>query len=95
LEEIVNDKIIEIRKLLSQILNELEATKQKIEQQSGDIKAYIEKCDVNLDKSQLLIAEQRSTRTSIELLRDEIEELHQVVKIIFNEISDKTDKEDE
>jgi len=95
LEGIVNDKIIEIRKLLSQILNELEATKQKIEQQSGDIKAYIEKCDVNLDKSQLLIAEQRSTRTSIELLRDEIEELHQVVKIIFNEISDKTDKEDE
>jgi signal recognition particle GTPase len=91
----MNDKIIEIRKLLSQILNELEATKQKIEQQSDDIKAYIEKCDVNLDKSQLLIAEQRSTRTSIELLRDEIEELHQVVKIIFNEISDKTDKEDE
>jgi 23S rRNA maturation-related 3'-5' exoribonuclease YhaM len=91
----MNDKIIEIRKLLSQILNELEATKQKIEQQSGDIKAYIEKCDVNLDKSQLLIAEQRSTRTSIELLRDEIEELHQVVKIIFNEINDKTDKKDE
>jgi hypothetical protein len=91
----MNDKIIEIRKLLSQILNELEATKQKIEQQSVDIKAYIEKCDVNLDKNQLLIAEQRSTRTSIELLRDEIEELHQVVKIIFNEISDKTDKEDE
>ena len=80
---------------MSQILNELEATKQKIEQQSGDIKAYIEKCDVNLDKSQLLIAEQRSTRTSIELLRDEIEELHQVVKIIFNEINDKTDKKDE
>jgi deoxyribose-phosphate aldolase len=91
----VNDKIIEIRKLLSQILNELEATKQKIEQQSDDIKAYIEECDVNLNKNQLLIAEQRSTRTSIELLRDEIEELHQVVKIIFNEISDKTDKEDE
>ena len=91
----MNDKIIEIRKLLSQILNELEATKQKIEQQSGDIKAYIEECDVNLNKNQLLIAEQRSTRTLIELLRDEIEELHQVVKIIFNEISDKTDKEDE
>lgn len=91
----MNDKIIEIRKLLSQILNELEATKQKIEQQSGDIKAYIEKCDMNFDKNQLLIAEQRSTRTSIELLRDEIEELHQVVKIIFNEINDKTDKEDE
>ena len=91
----MNDKIIEIRKLLSQILNELEATKQKIEQQSGDIKAYIEKSDVNLDKNQLLIAEQRSTKTSIELLRDEIEELHQVVKIIFNEINDKTDKEDE
>jgi septal ring factor EnvC (AmiA/AmiB activator) len=95
LEGIVNDKIIEIRELLSQILKELEATKQKIEQQSDDIKAYIEKCDVNFDKNQLLIAEQRSTRTSIELLRDEIEELHQVIKIIFNEISDKTDKEDE
>jgi phenylalanyl-tRNA synthetase alpha subunit len=80
----MNDKIIEIRKLLSQILKELEATKQKIEQQSDDIKAYIEKCDVNLNKNQLLIAEQKSTRTLIELLRDEIEELHQVIKIIFD-----------
>ena len=39
---------------------------------------------MDLDKSQLLIAQQKATRTSIELLRDEIEELHQVIKVIFD-----------
>jgi hypothetical protein len=32
------------------------------------------------------MAQQKATKTSIEILRDEIEELHQVVKLIFNEI---------
>ena len=39
--EIMNDKITEIRELLIQISNKLEVTQQKIEQQSDDIKKYI------------------------------------------------------
>ena len=80
----MNDKITEVREVLSQILNKLEVTELKIERQFDEIKTYIEKCAVDLDKSQLLIAQQKATRTSIELLRDEIEELHQVIKIIFD-----------
>ena len=37
----MNDKITEIRELLIQISNKLEVTQQKIEQQSDDIKKYI------------------------------------------------------
>ena len=84
--------ITEIRELLSQILNKLETTELKIERQGEDIKTYIEKCDGHLNKNELLIAEQKVTRTSIELLRDEIEELHQVMKIIFNDIKSDADK---
>jgi hypothetical protein len=80
----MNDKITEVREALSQILNKLEVMELKIERQFDEIKTYIEKCSVDLDKSQLLIAQQKATRTSIELLRDEIEELHQVIKIIFD-----------
>ena len=80
----MNDKITEVREVLSQILNKLEVTELKIERQFDEIKTYIEKCAVDLDKSHLLIAQQKATRTSIELLRDEIEELHQVIKVIFD-----------
>ena len=45
----MNDKITEIRELLIQISNKLEVTQQKIEQQSDDIKKYINLNLVNLD----------------------------------------------
>jgi len=77
----------QIREILSQILKKLEATELKIERQADDIKAYIEKHELDLDTSKLLMAQQKATKTSIEILRDEIEELHQVVKLIFNEIA--------
>lgn len=35
------------------------------------------------------------TKTSVEILRDEIDELHQVVKLIFNEIGLNQNKEEQ
>lgn len=82
--------ITEIKELLTQILNKLETTELKIERQGEDIKTYIEKCGELPHRSELLIAQQKVTRTSIELLREEIEELHQVMKIIFSKIKDNS-----
>jgi len=80
------EKITEIKDLLSLILKKLEATELKIERQANDIKAYINQQELDIETSKLLMAQQKATKTSIEILRDEIEELHQVIKLIFNEI---------
>jgi len=80
----MNNKITEIRELLIQISKKLEVTQQEIEQQSDDIKKYINLALVNLDSNELIIAGLKSSKTSFELLRDEIDELHQVTIALFN-----------
>jgi hypothetical protein len=83
----MNKKIEEIRELLAHILKKLEAIELKIERQEEDVKTYLKDEALSLDSKELLLAHQKSTRTSVELLRDEIEELHQLMKIIFHEIN--------
>lgn len=74
----MNQEMSEIRESLNLILNKLQTIDSKLDRQEEDIKAYIERGLVNLDSNELLIAGLKSTRTSFELLRDEIDELHQV-----------------
>lgn len=76
--------IEEIRDTLTFILNTLETIDSKLDGQEKDIKKYIELSSVNLDSNELLISGLKSTRTSFELLRDEIDELHQVTIALFN-----------
>ena len=73
----------EIRDTLTFILNKLQTIDSKLDRQEEDIKAYIERGLVNLDSNELLIAVLKSTKTSFELLRDEIDELHQVTIALF------------
>jgi len=73
----------EIRDTLTFILNKLQTIDSKLDRQEEDIKAYIERGLVNLDSNELLIEGLKSTRTSFELLRDEIDELHQVTIALF------------
>ena len=80
----MNNKITEIRELLIQISKKLEVTQQEIEQQSDDIKKYINLNLVNLDSNELIIAGLKSSKTSFELLRDEIDELQQLTIALFN-----------
>jgi hypothetical protein len=82
----MNKKITEIKDLLFLILNKLEETELKIERQSNEVKQYIEKHAFNLDTKALLLAQQKTTKTSIKLLREEIEELQEAIKLIFDEI---------
>jgi hypothetical protein len=70
--------IEEIRDTLTFILNKLETIDSKLECQEKDIKTYVEQNPASLDSNELIIAGLKSTRTSFELLRDEIDELHQV-----------------
>ena len=74
----------EIKKLLSKIFDKLQRLEQKIEKQEGDVRIFLTTRDSNYEPSHLLIAQQKATRTSVELLREEIEEIHQVIKIILS-----------
>ena len=79
----MSQTIEEIRDTLTFILNNLQTIDSKLDRQEQDIKAYIARGLVNLDSNELLIAGLKSTRTSFELLRDEIDELHQVTIALF------------
>ena len=80
----MSQAIEEIRDTLTFILNTLETIDSKLDGQEKDIKKYIELSSVNLDSNELLISGLKSTRTSFELLRDEIDELYQVTIALFN-----------
>ena len=94
-ERLENKKITEVTELLFLILSKLEETETNIERQSHEIKQYIAKQELDVDTRTLLVAQQKSTKTSIELLREEIEELHEVVKLIFDEILSGQNKKEE
>ena len=74
----MSQTIEEIRDTLTFILNMLKTIDTKLDRQEEDIKAYIERGLVNLDSNELIIAGLKSTRTSFELLQDEVDELQQV-----------------
>lgn len=65
----------EIKELLSHILNKLDRLEQKIERQEEDIRIFLTSRDSSYEPSSLFLAQQKATRTSVELLREEIEEL--------------------
>ena len=80
----MSQAIEEIRDTLTFILNTLETIDSKLDAQEKDIKTYIEQKPLSLDSNELIITGLKSTRTSFELLRDEIDELHQVTIALFN-----------
>lgn len=61
------------------ILKRLEAVESMLNKQEEAIKAYKLQNPSNFNAHELLTAGLKSTRTSFELLRDEIEEFHQLV----------------
>ena len=72
-----------IKELLGHILNKLEKLEQKIEKQNEDVRIFLAGKDSSYEPSSLLIAQQKATRTSVELLREEVDELHQIIKVIL------------
>lgn len=79
----MNKVTSEIIESLNLILNKLRTIDSKLDRQEEDIKAYIGRSLVNLDSNELLISGLKSTRTSFELLRDEIDDLHALTVALF------------
>ena len=79
----MENKQEEIKELISHILNKLGKLEQKIEKQNEDVRIFLAGRDSSYEPSNLLISQQKATRTSVELLREEIEELHQIIRLIL------------
>lgn len=79
----MENKQEEIKELIGHILNKLEKIEQKIEKQNEDLRIFLAGKDSSYEPSSLLIAQQKATRTSLELLREEVDELHQIIRVIL------------
>ena len=79
----MKNKQEEIKELIGHILNKLEKLEQKIEKQNEDLRIFLAGKDSSYEPSNLLIAQQKATRTSLELLREEVDELHQIIRVIL------------
>ncbi|NDE18859.1 hypothetical protein Megpolyxen_01133 [Candidatus Megaera polyxenophila] len=79
----MKNKQEEIKELIGHILNKLEKLEQKIEKQNEDLRIFLVGKDSSYEPSNLLIAQQKATRTSVELLREEVDELHQIIRVIL------------
>ena len=79
----------ETKELLTQILLRLEAIERKVDRQVEEVSAYLKRAGPDLYANRLMMLKNESTRTLVELLRDEIEELHQIMMMIFREVNNK------
>ena len=79
----MENKQDEIKELIGHILNKLEKIEQKIEKQNEDLRIFLAGKDSSYEPSNLLIAQQKATRTSVELIREEVDELHQIIRVIL------------
>ena len=64
---------------IEELLIMLKDIEVKITNQEKDVKTYIDNASSRVEITELLIAHMRSLKTSIELLRDEIDELEQII----------------
>ena len=64
---------------IEELLIMLKDIEVKITNQEKDVKTYIDKASSRVEITEILIAHMRSLKTSIELLRDEIDELEQIM----------------
>lgn len=67
------------------ILKKLEAIELLLNNKEVEIKSYLETNPETLKSADVLLAGLKSTRTSFELLRDEIEELHELTIVLSKE----------
>jgi cell fate regulator YaaT (PSP1 superfamily) len=81
----MEQKVDKLKDSLVFILDKLENMEKQVRKQEQEIKNYIKK-NRSIDFNELVAAHLKSTKTSIELLREEIDELHQLITLLFEEI---------
>jgi len=77
----MEQKVDKLKDSLVFILDKLENMEKQVRKQEQEIENYIKK-NRSIDFNELVA----STKTSIELLREEIDELHQLITLLFEEI---------
>jgi hypothetical protein len=77
-------KEITINEIYLLILRKLEAIEEHLNNKQEEIKAYLARNSDIVKEVEVMLGLQ-STRTLFELLRDEVEELHQVTVALFRE----------
>ena len=81
----MEQKVDKLKDSLVFILDKLENMEKQVRKQEHEIENYIKK-NRSIDFNELVAAHLKSTKTSIELLREEIDELHQLITLLFEEI---------
>ena len=85
----MEQKVDKLKDSLVFILNKLEGIEKQVRKQEEEIENYVKKNHI-IDFNELVAAHLKSTKTFIELLRQEIEELHQLITLLFEEIRKTT-----
>ncbi len=88
---LMEQKVDEIKDSLVFILSKLESIGKQVRKQEEEIENYVKKNHI-IDFNELVTAHLNSTKTSIELLRQEIEELHQLITLFVKNIEDGMEK---
>lgn len=81
----MEQKIDKLKDSLVFILDKLENMEKQVRKQEQEIENYIKK-NRSIDFNELVAAHLKSTKTSIELLREEIDELQQLITLLFEGI---------
>jgi cell fate regulator YaaT (PSP1 superfamily) len=81
----MEQKVDKLKDSLVFILDKLENMEKQVRKQEQEIENYIKK-NRSIDFNELVAAHLKSTKTSIELLREEIDELQQLITLLFNGI---------
>ena len=81
----MEQKVDKLKDSLVFILDKLENMEKQVRKQEQDIENYIKK-NRSIDFNELVAAHLKSTKTSIELLREEIDELQQLITLLFEGI---------
>ena len=81
----MEQKVDKLKDSLVFILDKLENMEKQVRKQEHEIENYIKK-NRSIDFNELVAAHLKSTKTSIELLREEIDELQQLITLLFEGI---------
>ena len=85
----MEQKVDKLKDSLVFILDKLENMEKQVRKQEQEIENYIKK-NRSIDFNELVAAHLKSTKTSIELLREEIDELQQLITLLFEGIKKQT-----
>ena len=84
----MEQKVDKVKDSLVFILDKLENMEKQVRKQEQEIENYIKK-NRSIDFNELVAAHLKSTKTSIELLREEIDELQQLITLLFEGIKEQ------